>query len=83
MSSVARPLGWARRVNPSARPMRCMWTSTGTRSCAGRTAVQPPGRFGASSLQKDQNRVDSFKEKPQGDGAWVNGQTLRANGGMV
>jgi glucose-1-phosphate cytidylyltransferase len=35
------------------------------------TAVQPPGRFGA--LQMDGNRVDHFREKPQGDGAWING----------
>jgi glucose-1-phosphate cytidylyltransferase len=37
------------------------------------TAVQPPGRFGAFNLAHDQNRVPSFFEKPQGDGAWVNG----------
>ncbi|MDB5822779.1 MAG: rfbF [Herminiimonas sp.] len=35
------------------------------------TATQPPGRFGAINLKGD--RVDSFQEKPQGDGAWVNG----------
>ena len=35
------------------------------------TAVQPAGRFGALSC-KD-NKVDSFIEKPQGDGAWING----------
>jgi glucose-1-phosphate cytidylyltransferase len=37
------------------------------------TAVQPPGRFGAFQLQHHENRVSSFKEKPDGDGAWVNG----------
>ncbi len=37
------------------------------------TAVQPPGRFGAFSLEGDQNRIHSFKEKPRGDGAWING----------
>jgi glucose-1-phosphate cytidylyltransferase len=37
------------------------------------TAVQPPGRFGAFSLTHGQSRVPSFREKPQGDGAWVNG----------
>lgn len=37
------------------------------------TAVQPPGRFGAFSLAAGEHRVASFKEKPQGDGAWVNG----------
>ncbi len=35
------------------------------------TAVQPPGRFGAFSLQADQTLIDSFMEKPQGDGAWI------------
>lgn len=37
------------------------------------TAVQPPGRFGAFSLTHGQTQVPSFREKPQGDGAWVNG----------
>lgn len=37
------------------------------------TAVQPPGRFGAFSLPDGQAKVASFREKPQGDGAWVNG----------
>ena len=37
------------------------------------TAVQPPGRFGAFSLKGDHHLVESFKEKPQGDGAWING----------
>jgi glucose-1-phosphate cytidylyltransferase len=36
------------------------------------TAVQPSGRFGALNLSKD-NSVDSFMEKPKGDGAWING----------
>jgi len=36
------------------------------------TAVQPPGRFGAFSLGHDQDKVSSFEEKPEGDGAWVN-----------
>lgn len=35
------------------------------------TATQPPGRFGSVNLNG--HRVDSFQEKPQGDGAWVNG----------
>jgi glucose-1-phosphate cytidylyltransferase len=35
------------------------------------TAVQPEGRFGA--LETTGNRVDSFLEKPKGDGAWING----------
>jgi glucose-1-phosphate cytidylyltransferase len=37
------------------------------------TAVQPPGRFGAFTLEKDDGRIKSFKEKPKGDGAWING----------
>jgi glucose-1-phosphate cytidylyltransferase len=40
------------------------------------TAVQPPGRFGAFSLQADETRVSAFAEKPNGDGdasAWING----------
>ena len=37
------------------------------------TAVQPPGRFGAFVLSEDQHRIESFKEKPHGDGAWVSG----------
>jgi glucose-1-phosphate cytidylyltransferase len=35
------------------------------------TAVQPPGRFGALNVEK--NKISSFKEKPQGDGGWING----------
>jgi glucose-1-phosphate cytidylyltransferase len=35
------------------------------------TAVYPPGRFGAVELQGKQ--VTSFKEKPKGDGALING----------
>ena len=37
------------------------------------TAVQPPGRFGAFKLDQDQHQISSFKEKPQGDSAWING----------
>ncbi len=36
------------------------------------TATQPSGRFGSLSLRED-NIVDSFQEKPAGDGAWING----------
>jgi glucose-1-phosphate cytidylyltransferase len=35
------------------------------------TGVQPPGRFGALQLHGDQ--VQSFQEKPEGDGSWING----------
>lgn len=37
------------------------------------TAVQPPGRFGAISLAKEQTKITQFHEKPEGDGAWING----------
>ncbi len=35
------------------------------------TAVQPPGRFGALNIID--NQINSFWEKPQGDGGWING----------
>lgn len=35
------------------------------------TAVQPPGRYGALDVQN--GLVRGFREKPQGDGGWVNG----------
>lgn len=37
------------------------------------TAVQPQGRFGALSLASEQTKISQFKEKPEGDGAWING----------
>lgn len=37
------------------------------------TAVQPPGRFGAIALGEGQTKIAHFREKPDGDGAWVNG----------
>lgn len=43
------------------------------RTLATLTAVQPPGRFGAFSMEKDDVRIASFKEKPDADGAWING----------
>lgn len=36
------------------------------------TAAQPPGRFGSFSLPQGATLIPSFKEKPEGDGAWVN-----------
>lgn len=45
-----------------------------TRNIATLTAVQPPARFGALSLVGDQ--VKSFQEKPDGEGAWINGGFL-------
>jgi len=46
--------------------------------CSGRlatlTAVQPSGRFGALGFaRRDDDIIESFQEKPQGDGAWING----------
>ena len=35
------------------------------------TAVQPPGRYGAFTLDSD--KISSFREKPKGDSAWING----------
>ncbi len=35
------------------------------------TATQPLGRFGALNLAD--NRITQFREKPQGDGGWING----------
>jgi len=35
------------------------------------TGVQPDGRFGA--IDFDGTKVTGFKEKPQGDGGWING----------
>ena len=35
------------------------------------TAVQPPGRFGAVKI--DGTTIESFQEKPTGDGGWING----------
>jgi glucose-1-phosphate cytidylyltransferase len=42
-------------------------------SLATLTAVQPPGRFGVLTLHDGQNRVETFMEKPTGEGGWVNG----------
>lgn len=36
------------------------------------TAVQPTGRFGSIKIDEN-NQVNSFFEKPKGDGYWVNG----------
>ena len=37
------------------------------------TATQPAGRFGAIVLSENDTKIDSFHEKPSGDGAWING----------
>ena len=36
------------------------------------TSVQPEGRFGALEIMGE-NVVTSFREKPKGDGSWING----------
>lgn len=36
------------------------------------TAVQPSGRFGLLNIN-EKNQVNSFFEKPKGDGSWING----------
>jgi glucose-1-phosphate cytidylyltransferase len=35
------------------------------------TAIKPPGRYGA--LEMDEGQVRQFREKPAGDGGWING----------
>lgn len=40
------------------------------------SAIQPPGRFGAFTLESGVSRIHNFREKPNGDGhetAWING----------
>lgn len=37
------------------------------------TCVQPEGRFGAVDINTETNIINSFMEKPKGDGAWING----------
>jgi len=37
------------------------------------TATQLPGRFGVFTLSGDATRVPRFREKPQGEDAWING----------
>ena len=36
------------------------------------TATRPPGRYGALKLDLN-DKVESFQEKPDGDGSWING----------
>ncbi|MFP4228230.1 MAG: glucose-1-phosphate cytidylyltransferase [Salinivenus sp.] len=37
------------------------------------TAIQPGGRFGVFNLTNGDGRITHFREKPQGDSAWING----------
>jgi glucose-1-phosphate cytidylyltransferase len=46
---------------------------TAQQTLATLTAVQPPGRFGAFTLEKERTTIATFHEKPTGDGAWING----------
>jgi glucose-1-phosphate cytidylyltransferase len=41
-------------------------------ACVTLTSVRPAGRFGALAIETG-GRVASFEEKPEGDGAWING----------
>ena len=45
--------------------------------------MQPPGRFGAFSLASDQKKIHTFREKPQGDGAWINGGFFVLEPGVI
>ena len=45
------------------------------------TAVQPPGRYGALSIEGD--LVTQFQEKPEGDGAWINGGFFVLNPSVI
>jgi len=37
------------------------------------TAIQPPGRFGVFNLPNGNGRISRFREKPNGQSAWING----------
>lgn len=43
-----------------------------SRRLATLTAVRPPARFGLANINTD-DEVESFVEKPVGDGSWING----------
>ena len=47
------------------------------------TAVQPPGRFGSLVLDEAQSLISSFREKPDGDGGWVNGGFFVCEPGVI
>jgi glucose-1-phosphate cytidylyltransferase len=53
------------------------------KSLATLTAVQPPGRFGTFNLNRNEHKISTFKEKPQGGGAWVNGGFFVAEPGVM
>jgi glucose-1-phosphate cytidylyltransferase len=45
------------------------------------TTAQPPGRYGA--LEMDEARVRGFREKPRGDGGWINGGFFVLEPGVI
>jgi glucose-1-phosphate cytidylyltransferase len=47
------------------------------------TAVRPPGRFGAFTLAESEHQIRHFREKPDGDGAWVNGGYFVLESGVL
>ncbi len=46
------------------------------------TAVQPPGRYGALAISEG-GAVEQFQEKPEGDGAWINGGFFVLNPSVI
>ena len=46
------------------------------------TAVRPPGRYGALYFGPN-NIIKNFKEKPEGDGSWVNGGFFVLNPSVI
>ena len=47
------------------------------------TATQPEGRFGALTLGTDETAITAFKEKPTGDGGWINGGFFVCEPGVI
>jgi len=46
------------------------------------TATRPPGRFGALKFGPN-NIVETFQEKPEGDGSWINGGFFVLNPSVI
>ena len=47
------------------------------------TAVSPPGRFGSFKLSHNSNNITAFHEKPEGDGAMINGGFFVLEPGVI
>lgn len=47
------------------------------------TAVQPPGRFGVIKINEEESKISNFKEKPDGDGTWINGGFFVMEPGVI